>query len=402
MKTLFEFETEPFQFSPAGRTALATSATEEAEFNLLQFPQSVLKAIGNGLESVALRLAIALNYRDENQLSNLIFFARHPERMGRALAKGEPNFDDLSREWIQIRNTLVRPLLSGPVTPTPSHTGTTTPSGGTASAPPVEGPYSGITGSACPSGRGKCWKGAKSRDIVDSDAPWNKESNRSAANYARVLDYFNVGTCQTKASCLKVENPRYRRTATSTYCNIYVHDVTRALWASIPHWVRNPAQKKPPVGWNELNANATVSWMSKNAQSAGWVQLTDLICKSFYDAAVSGRKVSLNSVPAGVAAVAGRITTFHHADLNLLKQPSYVSQQFANAGLPAVIVWANPKARSPGHVAMVRPETPSLRGRTHSKGRFMPRSAQAGGRNFENDLASWIVTATSAKFYVHA
>ncbi len=97
------------------------------------------------------------------------------------------------------------------------------------------------------------------------------------------------------------------------------------------------------MGWNELNANATVSWMSKNAQSAGWVQLTDLICKSFYDAAVSGRKVSLNSVPAGVAAVAGRITTSHHADLNLLKQPSYVSQQFANAGLPAVMVWANPK-----------------------------------------------------------
>ncbi len=241
MKTLFEFETEPFQFSPAGRTALAASATEEAEstpFNSAVGPQGDR----NGLESVALRLAIALNYRDENQLSNLIFFARHPERMGRALATGEPNFGDLSREWIQIRNTLVRPLLAGPVTPIPSHTGTTTPSGGTASAPPVEGPYSGITGGACPKGRGKCWKGAKSRDIVDSDAPWNKESNRSAANYARVLDYFNVGTCQTKASCLLVENPRYRRTATSTYCNIYVHDVTRALWASIPHWVRNPAR----------------------------------------------------------------------------------------------------------------------------------------------------------------
>src|SRR6185503_20779706 len=50
-------------------------------------------------------------------------------------------------------------------------------------------------------------------------------------------DYFNVGNTTT------VENPRYRRVPNGpTYCNIYVHDVTRALWSSIPHWVQARGQ----------------------------------------------------------------------------------------------------------------------------------------------------------------
>jgi hypothetical protein len=379
--------------------------TEEGEFSFLDFPDSVLRVLRSGLESVGLRLAVAFGYRDENKLANLVFFVRHPERGGRAIAKGEPNFTQLSREWIEIRDQLVRPLLSPATTPTPSPGPTpapAVPSGPVASPPPTEGPYSGITGTVCASGRGKCWSGAKSRDVVDSDAPWNNEFNRSAANYAAVLDYFNVGTCQDKDSCLRVENPRYRRTATSTYCNIYVHDVTRALWASIPHWVRNPSQRQPPVGWNELNANATVAWMLKNSRAAGWVALDPPFCQSLFDAVLAARRPAFPDLSQAIAATVARIASDYHEDINLLKQPSYVAQQFANAGLPSVIVWKNPTAGKPGHVAMVRPETASLRGQTHSRGVFVPRSAQAGGRNFANDLASWIVTARTALFYVHA
>lgn len=75
------------------------------------FPNSILEALRKGLESVAVKLAVTFGYRDEITLTNIVFFARHPERSGRKLLKGEPGFENLSREWLDIRNLLVRPAL---------------------------------------------------------------------------------------------------------------------------------------------------------------------------------------------------------------------------------------------------------------------------------------------------
>lgn len=52
--------------------------------------------------------ALAGGERNENTLTDLIFFERHPERGGRSLRTDER---DLVREWLQIRDTLVRPAL---------------------------------------------------------------------------------------------------------------------------------------------------------------------------------------------------------------------------------------------------------------------------------------------------
>lgn len=272
-------------------------------------------------------------------------------------------------------------------------------------APPVEGPYLGITGQRCRSGRGKCWSG-KSKDIIDSDVPWNDQTNRSASNYSAVLDYFNPGTCLRKADCLRLENSRYRRTATATYCNIYVHDVTRAMWASIPHWVEDPAQKQRPVGWNELSANGTVHWMLRNARTAGWILINSAFCEWLHDQVTRRQSLAFPGtapLPAGIATAVTKVVAGQYRDPTLLKQGSYVAQQFANAGLPAVIIWRNPRPRGHGHMSMVRPETPGLRGQVHRSGRFVPRSAQAGGVNFVNELASWITKVrTTPLFYVHA
>jgi hypothetical protein len=406
MDIFAEIEREAFAeeedvFGEIEREAFA----EERETAL---PQSALDLLRSGSEGAGLLLAIAAGHTDENQLTNLIFFVRHPERNGRPLAREESRFAELSREWLSIRDQVVRPALvskPGGQPPTLPPSGGF-PSGRTAPPPPVEGPYAGITGARCPSGRGKCWSGAKSKDIIDSDAPWNNQTNRSASNYSAVLDYFNPGTCSAadKAACMRLENPRYRRTATSTYCNIYVHDVTRAMWASIPHWVRSPSQRKPPVGWNELSANGTVDWMLRNAPAAGWVLLDQAFCQWLYEQFTQQRSLPYagRPLPREIVVVVSGILSGRHADPNLLKQNSYVAQQFANAGLPAAIVWKNPTANRSGHVSMVRPETNSLRGRLHSSGRFMPRSAQAGARNFANDLASWAVNLKTALFYVHA
>jgi hypothetical protein len=127
VKNPFSFEAEPFEFEAYGgydaREAglgefsdkfteeTARSHAEEGEFSFFGFPEAVLKALRGGLESAAIKLAVALGHRDENQLTNVVFFTRHSERQGRKLVRGEPDFGRLSREWLEIRDRLVRPAL---------------------------------------------------------------------------------------------------------------------------------------------------------------------------------------------------------------------------------------------------------------------------------------------------
>jgi len=51
---------------------------------------------------------IAQGMRDENRITDAAFFDRYPQRNGRPLAAGELA---LRREWVEIRDGLVRPLL---------------------------------------------------------------------------------------------------------------------------------------------------------------------------------------------------------------------------------------------------------------------------------------------------
>jgi hypothetical protein len=96
----------------------------ETSFGGYQPPAPVQLALSAGLETNAVRLAVRWGQRDPNLLANMVFFHRHPERKGRKLAPAEPNFTALSREWIRIRDTLVRPLLesqqSRPTQPAPT------------------------------------------------------------------------------------------------------------------------------------------------------------------------------------------------------------------------------------------------------------------------------------------
>ena len=84
----------------------------EREFDFSSIPEAVLSALSGGPESVAVRLAAALGNRDEDHLTSLVFFWRHAERGGRKLMAGEPGFDALAKEWLEIRETVVRPVLA--------------------------------------------------------------------------------------------------------------------------------------------------------------------------------------------------------------------------------------------------------------------------------------------------
>ena len=280
--------------------------------------------------------------------------------------------------------------VSGGLVGVPAAPGTR---GSRAGMPPIEGPYKGVTGQHCSNGRSKCWF-RHTFDIIDEDAPWNDPANRSPANYAAALDYLNVDN---------PGNVRFWPAGGKTYCNIYAHDATRMMWASIPHWIRDASQ---PNGWNELGANATYKWMLANSRGIGWVHIDERMCRWIREQA--DRQQSLDppdpTIPAQIGAAGARLSAVSPPSPDLFAQPGYVAQQFANLGLPVVIVWRNPKPGRSGHMAMVRPESPNARGLLKS-GVFYPRSAQAGARNFRNEPASWIgsnYTAKGVMFYVHA
>ncbi|MBT8101309.1 MAG: hypothetical protein KJO82_16250 [Gammaproteobacteria bacterium] len=71
--------------------------------------------------------AIAGGNRDENSLTSELFYDRHPERNRRKIARSEQK---AAREWLDIREQVVRPLLTSmPSTPAAPAAGSPVPSG---------------------------------------------------------------------------------------------------------------------------------------------------------------------------------------------------------------------------------------------------------------------------------
>jgi hypothetical protein len=65
---------------------------------------------GTAAEYKMVQTAISNGERNENVLSDMVFFARHPELGRKPLYKGQTGFDKLSQEWLAIRDKIVRPL----------------------------------------------------------------------------------------------------------------------------------------------------------------------------------------------------------------------------------------------------------------------------------------------------
>lgn len=70
--------------------------------------QAALEAVRT-YPGAALEAAIARGLREENQLTDLEFFGRHPERGGAKIEKSEK---DLAKEWLELREKVVRPALA--------------------------------------------------------------------------------------------------------------------------------------------------------------------------------------------------------------------------------------------------------------------------------------------------
>ena len=108
----------------------------EEEFSFAGFPKPVMDALRAKDERTAIRRAAAAGFRDENTLTDLVFYGRHPERNGAPLRSGERGFSALAAEWVAVRDGLVR-ATSRPAAPAPAPRAPRVPSTPSAGAPDI-------------------------------------------------------------------------------------------------------------------------------------------------------------------------------------------------------------------------------------------------------------------------
>jgi hypothetical protein len=75
----------------------------------------MVKGVGNVMGTIIERMQVQTyvtkGIRNENSLTDKLFFNRHPELGNKRLYKSMPNFEALSKEWLSVRNNIVRPIL---------------------------------------------------------------------------------------------------------------------------------------------------------------------------------------------------------------------------------------------------------------------------------------------------
>ncbi|HSD58318.1 MAG TPA: DUF2272 domain-containing protein [Methanotrichaceae archaeon] len=84
-------------------------STSGAAAPISSLPQLLLEAVRKGLITLQVAWAMLSGERDVNKLTNTIFFARHPERDPKQ--KIQPHEKQFAREWLDIRDRIVRPTL---------------------------------------------------------------------------------------------------------------------------------------------------------------------------------------------------------------------------------------------------------------------------------------------------
>jgi hypothetical protein len=83
----------------------------EMEAESSDLPAPVREALSYALWHLAVQRAVDAGITDVNKLTNMIFFAAHPERAGRKISKSESNFGQLRDEWLGYKDFFVLPIL---------------------------------------------------------------------------------------------------------------------------------------------------------------------------------------------------------------------------------------------------------------------------------------------------
>ena len=136
-------ETEAFEDGLLEEDYLAADLLEEAEgsdhplASVFSLPRLAFDAMTKGGWATAIAIAVGTGQRDVTSLTNMVFWFRHPQLIGQKLRGDQA---DLAREWVQIRDTIVRPALAGrapaPAPVAPTYTPSPGTVGGRTSIPP--------------------------------------------------------------------------------------------------------------------------------------------------------------------------------------------------------------------------------------------------------------------------
>ncbi len=155
-------------------------------------------------------------------------------------------------------------------------------------------------------------------------------------------------------------SPRYRRTASSTFCNIYAYDYAYLMSAYVPRvfWSEGAIkQGTTQVLYGktvfEMNANALYDWFKKYGDDFGW------------------REVKMAE-----------------------------AQDLANDGKCVIMVAAHKNRSRSGHIVAVVPETVTHKA-TRAAGQMQaPLMSQAGGTNRAYFSSAWWAGHEPVKIYV--
>lgn len=134
-------EADAYEEPESARADLLDEATpiDHPLAAVFSLPRLAFDAMAKGGWTVAIATAIGAGLRDVNQLTNMVFWFRHPQFIGQKLG---PDQRDLVREWLQIRDQVVRPALAGGSTvtaPTPQPPAPAIGTGGGRSSIPGDG-----------------------------------------------------------------------------------------------------------------------------------------------------------------------------------------------------------------------------------------------------------------------
>jgi D-alanyl-D-alanine dipeptidase len=131
----------PADASPTGRARVVEPEAETAWLGeLVRESTAARVSLARGGERAAVQLALRQGVTDASRLTDLVFQGRHPERSGRPIGHDEQT---LAREWVDIRDHVVRPLLAAASVAAPGPMAPPAPASGAFRPVPVESPGGG-------------------------------------------------------------------------------------------------------------------------------------------------------------------------------------------------------------------------------------------------------------------
>jgi len=187
-----------------------TPASEHPLAAVFTLPRMAFDALSKGAWQTAIAVAIGAGHRDLNTLTNMVFWFRHPQLISQKIRADQR---DLAREWLEIRDQIVKPALAGAgpsAAPNPTPSAPSTPS----SAPSMPAPATAGVRTSIPS------------DVLRWYGPDDQDTPELRAFMRRVYDLH------------------VKRSSKDDFVDTLPRKAIEEIWPKSGLWARKDAAKK--------------------------------------------------------------------------------------------------------------------------------------------------------------